>query len=78
MARATQASTTCDVFFSVGTSGLVYPAASLPFEALCTGATVIEINPESTPFTEKAHFVLNGAAGVVLPELLTALKTRLK
>src|SRR5215469_10939024 len=76
MALATQASTTCNIFLSIGTSSLVYPAASLPFEALRSGATVIEINPRPTPFTEKAQFVLNGAAGIVLPMLLAALKQR--
>lgn len=76
MDQAVQASMTCDIFLSIGTSSLVYPAASLPFTALRSGATVIEINPQPTPFTDKAHFVLNGAAGVVLPKLLAAFKTR--
>jgi len=76
MTLAVQASTTCDIFLSIGTSSLVYPAASLPFEGLRSGATVIEINPQPTPFTEKAQFVLNGAAGIVLPMLLAALKQR--
>lgn len=74
MDQAVQASMTCDIFLSIGTSSLVYPAASLPFTALRIGATVVEINPQPTPLTEKAHFVLNGAAGVVLPELFTAIK----
>lgn len=74
MDQAVQASTACDIFLSIGTSSLVYPAASLPFEALRSGATVIEINPQQTPFTDKAHFVLKGAAGVVLPELLATIK----
>lgn len=73
---AMQAATGCDVFLSVGTSTLVEPAASLPFRALRSGATVVEINPQQTPFTEKASFVLPGAAGVVLPELLVALNSR--
>jgi NAD-dependent deacetylase len=73
MAQAVKATGTCDVFLSVGTSTVVYPAASLPYEALRSGATVVEINPEPTPFTERAHFVLAGAAGVVLPEILAQL-----
>jgi NAD-dependent deacetylase len=68
--QAVLASTTCEVFLSVGTSTLVQPAASLPFEALRRGATVVEINPQPTPFTAKADFVLTGAAGAILPELL--------
>ena len=74
MEVALKASQVCDVFLSIGTSTLVYPAASLPFEALRGGAMVVEINPQPTPFTEQAHFVLRGAAGEVLPELVSNLK----
>ncbi len=76
MELATRASATCEIFFSIGTSTVVYPAASLPFEALRSGATVVEINPQPTPFTEQAHFVLTGAAGVVLPALLAKMKSQ--
>lgn len=76
MEAAMQATQNCDVFLSIGTSTVVYPAASLPFEALRSGATVIEINPQPTPFTAQAHFVFPGAAGVVLPELLANLKSK--
>ncbi len=75
MELAATASTACDVFFSIGTSTVVYPAAALPYEALRSGATVVEINPQPTPFTAKAHFALAGAAGMVLPELMKALNT---
>jgi NAD-dependent deacetylase len=68
------AATNCDVFLSIGTSTVVYPAAGLPFEALARGATVVEINPDPTPFTPRAHFVLNGPAGVVVPDLLKEVK----
>jgi NAD-dependent deacetylase len=78
MARATAASTACDVFFSIGTSTVVYPAAALPFEALRTGATVVEINPQPTRLTLLAQFNLSDAAGVALPALLKALKASRK
>jgi len=68
--QAGRASANCDVFFSVGTSGLVYPAAALPYEALRQGASVVEINPQPTQFSSQADFVITGAAGSVLPELL--------
>ena len=74
MEQAMEASTNCDIFFSIGTSTVVYPAASLPFEALRSGAVVVEINPQTTPFTSEAHYVLTGAAGVVLPQLLAELR----
>ncbi len=65
------ASRDCDVFLCIGTSAVVYPAASLPLEALQHQATVIEINPEVTPLTSRASYVLNGPAGEILPGLLT-------
>jgi NAD-dependent deacetylase len=70
---AFQFSTSCDVLLSIGTSALVYPAAALPFKALESGATVVEINPQPTPLTTQAHFALVGAAGVVLPEMMKIL-----
>jgi NAD-dependent deacetylase len=68
--RAIAASRSCDVFFSIGTSSQVYPAASLPFEALDAGAIVVEINPDETPLTSRADYALRGASGVILPELV--------
>lgn len=73
LARAEEAARSCDVFFSIGTSTLVYPAAELPFSARRAGATVIEVNPDETPLSSHADFVLRGPAGRVLPALLQAL-----
>ena len=70
--RAFATSQSCDLFFSIGTSTLVHPAASLPFEALQHEATVVEINPDPTPLTARAHHTLRGPAGEVLPVLLRA------
>jgi NAD-dependent deacetylase len=61
-----------DIFFSVGTSGLVEPAASLPYIALHSRAVVVEVNPGSTPLTPVATYVLAGPSGEVLPELVRA------
>lgn len=60
------------IFLSVGTSGLVTPAASLPFMALAHGAVVVEVNPEPTPLTPEATYVLAGPSGEVLPALVNA------
>jgi NAD-dependent deacetylase len=62
----------CDLFFSIGTSGAVEPAASLPFIALKQGATVIIVNPEIKPSPGPALYSLSGPAGTVLPALLRA------
>lgn len=69
---AAQAATACDVFFSIGTSSLVEPAASLARLALQHGAAVVEINPTITPLTSRATFVLQGASGEILPALIKA------
>lgn len=69
---AWEAASACDLFFSVGTSALVEPAASLPFLALKRGATVVEINPQPTPLTPHATHILAGPAGVILPALVQA------
>ncbi len=67
---ASEAARGCDLFLSVGTSGLVYPAAGLPYEAIENGAVLAEINPNETPLTPNADYSLRGPAGEVLPELL--------
>ena len=67
---AERAAATAEVFFSIGTSALVYPAAELPFAALRAGATVVEINPQPTPLSPHVSFSLNGPAGEVLPALV--------
>ena len=56
----------CDVCFSIGTSTLVQPAASLPFFALEAGAVVIEVNPAPTLLSAKAHFSLQATAADAL------------
>lgn len=73
MEAAAEAARNCDVFLSVGTSSLVYPAASLPYEALSAGATVVEVNLEETPLTTRADYTLLGRAGEVLPALLSSM-----
>ena len=74
LAQAARASGACDVFFAIGTSALVYPAAALPLDALRQGATVVEINPQATALTGQVQFVLADAAGVVLPELVRCVR----
>ena len=70
---AFEAARTCDAFFSIGTSGLVKPAASLAYAARSKGALVVEINAEPTPLSEKVDFFLQGKSGEVLPALVKAI-----
>jgi NAD-dependent deacetylase len=72
---AVHAAQSCDIFFSIGTSALVHPAATLPLLALEQGAQVVEINPQPTSLTRWADLVLTGAAGVVLPALVTSMQS---
>jgi NAD-dependent deacetylase len=76
MNRATNAALECDVCFSIGTSTLVQPAASLPFLALNAGAVVIEINPLPTPLSDKVSFSLCTTAAEALTDIATTLAHR--
>jgi NAD-dependent deacetylase len=71
--QAEVASRRCEVFFSIGTSAVVFPAASLPYTALENGAYVIEVNRDRTDLSSRAHEVLLGKAGEILPDLLSQL-----
>lgn len=64
------ASENCDIFLSIGTSGLVHPSASFPYLALEKGIPILEINPAETPLTRLASYSLRRPAGEVLPELM--------
>ncbi|MCC7162786.1 MAG: NAD-dependent deacylase [Anaerolineae bacterium] len=72
--EAFRAAVECDVFLSIGTSGVVEPAASLPFIALQKGAIVIEVNPDATPLSNAATFRLAGPSGLVMPKLVEAVR----
>ena len=67
---AITAAENCDVFFSIGTSSVVYPAADLWRRAKDNGATVIEINKDPTPLTPLADYSFLGKAGEILPALV--------
>lgn len=70
---ATFASAHADVMLVVGTSGVVTPAANMPFIAKRAGAFIIEINPVESQITPIADIWLAGPSGEVLPRLVEAL-----
>jgi len=74
LVQAQAAAAACEIFFSVGTSALVYPAAELAEIALRSGAIVIEINPEPTPLTHLADYVIAEPSARALPRLCAALR----
>jgi len=61
-----------DLVWVVGTSSLVYPAAAIPEAALARGIPVVEVNPEATPLTDRASFVLRAPASEGLAALAAA------
>ncbi|MCP4726154.1 MAG: NAD-dependent deacylase, partial [bacterium] len=63
-----------EVFFSVGTSAVVHPAASMPVWAKNSGAYLVEINLEETPLTFYADESIRGKSGEILPELMEEIK----
>lgn len=67
---AFEAARACELFFSIGTSTAVEPAASLPWISLEAGATVVEVNPQPTALSKHAHHVLAGPSGEILADLV--------
>ncbi|QQE13937.1 NAD-dependent protein deacylase [Planctomycetota bacterium] len=63
-----------DVFMSVGTSGVVYPAAGYVDEARCKGAVTVEVNLERTPISDFVDRCLLGKSEEILVELLERVK----
>ncbi len=59
----------CDCMLLIGTSAVVYPAASFPADVKTTGGRLIEVNPNKTPLTEMCDVVLRAPAGESLPRV---------
>lgn len=72
-AQAEEATRECDLFLSVGTSTIVYPAASLPFLAIRLGKPVIEVNPEKTDLSRYADISIRETAGEAMPSIVSEL-----
>ena len=76
MERAAAAAERADVFLSVGTSAVVYPAAGLPLIAKECGAYVAEINVERSAIAGQMSEVVLGPSGEVLPSLVEAVRVQ--
>jgi NAD-dependent deacetylase len=68
VARATDA-TECEVFLTIGTSAVVYPAAGLVHQAKRRGAFTVEINLEPTDASQVVDVALRGPAAELLLEI---------
>ena len=69
--RSYEALGRCEVLLIIGTSGIVYPAASFAPVAKAAGAFVVEINLDATPNTQVVDVSLQGRTKDVVPELLS-------
>ena len=56
----------------IGTSGIVYPAASLPFYAKQRKTPIIQINPSHTSFSSIADYTILEKASIALPQIFTS------
>ena len=72
---AMNAARSCDFCFSVGTTSLVHPAASLPGLALGHGAPLVEVNPMETPLSRQADQCLRAPASQSLVAIADQLNT---
>lgn len=68
--RAFGAATDCDLLLAVGTSLGVYPIAEVVPTALRSGASLVIVNAEPTPFDRDAAVVLRGSISDVLPAVV--------
>src|SRR5262249_52574944 len=68
--RAQRAAQDSDLFLAVGSSLTVYPAAGLPEVALASGARLVVMNAQETPFDRFAAAVVSQQLGDVLPPLI--------
>ena len=66
MQRAQDLALSCDLFFAIGSSLQVWPAAGFPLMAKRNGATLVIINREATEFDEIADLVVRQDIGTVL------------
>jgi NAD-dependent deacetylase len=74
LADSFAAARSCDVFLSIGTSSLVYPAAGLAQLAKEHGAVVAEVNPNPTGLASCFDHAIAGNAGETLPEIIASLQ----
>lgn len=73
--EATAAASHCDFCFSVGTTSLVQPAASLPLLAMENGAPLVEINPLETPLSAYAAQCFRGTASAALVSVVQQIRS---
>jgi len=72
LARSVAGAESAEVFLVVGSSLSVRPAGALPERALKRGARLIIVNEGPTRLDRRAHALLRGRTGEILPALVEA------
>ena len=73
LAQAGQAAARCDLFFAVGSTLTVEPAASLCSLAVSAGAPLVIVNRDATPYDGLAAEVIREPIGTAIPRLAAQL-----
>ena len=64
----------CDVMLVLGTSGVVWPAAGVPYEAAKAKAKVVEINPTTSAFSDISDVWVEAPSGEAMPRIMDLVK----
>ena len=64
--RSIELSHSCELMLIIGTTGLVMPAAQMPYIAKSAGARLIEINPEQSAYSGIVDIFLEGKASEIM------------
>ena len=67
--RRAEDAASCDMFLTIGTSAVVFPAAGLVHRAKTLGAFTVEINQDETPASQLVDVSLRGRAEDILPAI---------
>jgi NAD-dependent deacetylase len=76
--QAESAAAASDLFLSVGSSLVIYPAAQMPLIAKVSGAKLVIINLTPTPHDGHADIVINQKTGPVLSAIAERVKAKLR
>ncbi len=76
--EAFRLASSADLLIVVGSSLVVQPAASLPLAAKRSGARLVIINRDPTPYDDLAELVIPGSAGEILPAIVEGVKAGIK
>jgi NAD-dependent deacetylase len=73
--RSLKETESCSAMLVIGTSAVIYPAASIPITAKERGAIIIEINQEPSPLTNQiSNYLISGSAGEIVPAIVEEVK----